>query len=135
MATKSLGTRFYFTPADGAEALVGMLSSVSEITCDSEMIDVTTLEDSCRRYVQGAKNAGELRLTGYHQKDDSGQQAIRAAYSTGAAGTARIVFPDGAQASFPALVKSHTLGAAQVDGAVGFACVLRVNGNVTVTLS
>lgn len=137
MATKSLGTTFFFTPQDGAAVSVGMLSSVGEITCDSEMIDITTLDaaDGCRHYIQGAKDAGEIRLTGYHRKNDEGQQALRSAYASGETGTARIAFPDGAAVSFPALVKSHTLGASQVDGAIGFSCVLRVNGAVTVTLS
>ena len=56
--------------------------------------------------------------------------ALRAAYESGKAGTARIDFPDGAAYTFPALVKSCSLGAAQVDGAIGFGCVLRVNGAV-----
>lgn len=97
MATKSLGTTFTFTPAGGSAAKIGQLSAISEMNCDSELIDVT---------------------------------ALRAAYESGKAGTARIDFPDGAAYTFPALVKSCSLGAAQVDGAIGFGCVLRVNGAV-----
>ena len=37
------------------------------------------------------------------------------------------------EAQFSAFVKSHALGAAQVDGAVGFSAVLRLSGGVTVT--
>ena len=107
MATKSLGTTFTFTPAGGSAAKIGQLSAISELNCDSELIDVTTLSEQsgCRRFIQGARDAGEIRLTGFHLK-------------TGAAYT------------FPALVKSCSLGAAQVDGAIGFGCVLRVNGAV-----
>ena len=45
MATKSLGTTFTFNNTP-----VGTLSAISEMTCDSEMIDVTTLAspDGCR---------------------------------------------------------------------------------------
>lgn len=127
MATKSLGTTFHFN-----NTLVGTLSAISEITCDSELIDVTTLDspDGCRQFMQGAKDAGEIRLSGFHVKDEAGQIALRAAYDTGAAGTCCITFPDGVKATFPALVKSHTLGAAQVDSAIAFSCVLRAAGKV-----
>lgn len=129
MATKSLGTVFFLN-----DAVVGKLSSISEITCDSEMIDVTTLSDDCRRYMQGAKDAGEIRLTGFHEKNDAGQHALRALYESGEEAQACITFPDGMTASFPALVKSHALGAAQVDGAIGFVCVLRATGKVVVAV-
>ena len=127
MATKSLGTVFSLN-----DIVVGKLSSISEITCDSDMIDVTTLDDDCRCYMQGAKNAGDIRLTGFHAKDNAGQSALRALYDSGDVAQARIVFPDGMTASFPALVKSHALGAAQVDGAISFVCVLRATGKVVI---
>ena len=127
MATKSLGTLFSLN-----DTVVGFLSSISEMTCNSDMIDITTLEDDCRRYMQGAKDAGEIRLTGFHEKDNAGQNALRALYESGETAQARITFPDGMTASFPALVKSHALGAAQVDGAIGFVCVLRATGKVVV---
>ena len=133
MATKGIGTTFSFTPSGGTATLVGTLTAISELTCDSALIDVTTLEETsgCRRYIQGLRDAGELRLTGFHARGDAGQQALRAAYQSGTAGTALITFPDGLKAAFPALVKSVSLGAAQVDGAIGFSCVLHADGAVT----
>lgn len=127
MATKSLGTTFSF-----GGTLIGTLSSVSELTCDSELLDVTTLDtpDGCRRFMQGAKDAGEIRLTGFHEKNDAGQAALRSAYESGLCADACITFPDGMTATFPALVKSCALGAAQVDSAIAFICVLRANGKV-----
>lgn len=127
MATKSLGTTFTFNATP-----VGTLSAISEITCDSELIDITTLEspDGCRQFMQGVRDAGEIRLTGFHVKGEAGQLALRSAYDTGAAGICCITFPDGVKATFPALVKSHALGAAQVDSAIAFTCVLRAVGKV-----
>ena len=129
MATKSLGTTFSLN-----DTTVGKLSSISEITCDSQMIDVTTLDhtDGCRRYMQGAKDAGEIRLTGFHEKSEAGQNALRALYNSGETATASITFPDGMAAVLPVIVKSYALGAAQVDGALTFSCVLKVTGKVTI---
>lgn len=136
MAIKSNGTTFTFTPNGGIAVTVGKLNSISEITSDAEIIDVTTLDepDGCKKFIQGARDAGEVRLTGFHEKTDNGQKTLRAAYVSGEAGTAEVTFPDGARVTFPALVKSHTLGAAQVDGAVAFGCTLRASGAVTVAL-
>lgn len=131
---KSNGTTLTFTPGGGIEAAIGRLTAISELVCDAQLLDVTTLDapDGCRTFIQGARDAGEVRLTGFHEKTDSGQRVLRTAYQSGTGGTAAITFPDGMRVRFPALVKSHTLGAAQVDGAVGFGCTLRVIGAVTV---
>lgn len=132
MATKGLGTTFTYINAQGVSTRVGQLSAISEISCDSELIDITTLSESsgCRRFMQGARDGGEIRLTGFYLKDDAGQLALRSAYQSGSEGTACIDFPDGTAYTFPALVKGYSLGAAQVEGAIGFGCVLRVNGAV-----
>lgn len=46
---------------------------------------------------------------------------------------ASIAFADGTEVSFSAFVKSHVIGAAEVDGAVGFGATLRITGGVTVS--
>lgn len=134
MAINAYGTTLKFTPAGGTECTVGRLTSIGEIAPDSEEIDVTTLdsEDGYRETMQGFKDAGELELTGYHSKDDDGQAALRAAYETGKAGNVVIAFSDGCTVSFKAYVKSHSIGSAEVDGAVGFGAVLRITGPVSV---
>lgn len=121
MATKSLGTTFTFNSIP-----VGTLSSISEIACESEMIDVTTLDspDGCRQFMQGVKSAGDIKLSGFHVKNEEGQTALRTAFDSGNAGVCCITFPDGVTATFSALVKAHALGAAQVDGAIQFTCTL-----------
>ena len=135
MAVNSYGTVFRFTPADGEQTVVGSLAAIGEITSDSEEIDVTTLdsEDGYREYVQGYKDAGVVSVEGYHTSGDAGQAALRKAYADGRAGTAEIVFPDGAAAKFKAYVKSYTIGAAKVDGAVGFSAALPITGGVEFT--
>lgn len=135
MATQSQGTILKFTPQGGEAATVGRLTSVGEISPDSEELDVTTLDSpgGYREYIQGFRDAGEVELTGFHDKSDAGQSALRAAYASGTPGAVEIAFPDGSKAAFSAYVKGHTLGAAEVDGAVGFGAVLRVTGPVTVT--
>ena len=134
-ATKSQGTTLKFTPAGGAQVTVGRLSSVGEIHSDSEELDVTTLESAggYREYMQGMRDSGEVELTGFHDAGDAGQKALRSAYASGAVGAFLVEFPDGTKVSFSGYVKGHTIGSAEVDGAIGFGAVVRISGAVTVT--
>ena len=134
-ATRSQGTTLKFTPAGGEQVAVGRLTSVGEIQTDSEEVDVTTLESTggYREYLQGFKDSGELEVEGYHDGNDAGQAALRSAYASGAAGEVKITFPDGTVVGFNGYVKAHTIGAAEVDGAVGFGATFRISGGVTVT--
>ena len=133
MATHSHGTVLKFTPSGGTQVAVGKLTGIGELTPDSEVVDVTTLDSAggYRESMQGFREAGELTLTGFYASGDAGQSAIRAAYGTGAIGAVEIDFTDGSTCSFNAYVKSHTVGSAEVDGAVGFGAVLRLTGPVT----
>ena len=132
MAVNSFGTVFKFTPAGGQQVNVGSLVSIGEIACDSEEIDVTTLdsESGYREYIQGYRDAGVVKLEGFHDAGDAGQAAIRAAFDSGKNGDMVIAFPDGSEARFAGFVKSYALGAAKVDGAVGFSAAVRISGGV-----
>ena len=126
--TRALGTTISFDTKE-----IGALTSIGEITPDSEELDATTLdsESGYREFLQGFKDSGEVSLSGYYKKTDPGQQALITGYGEGGAKAVVIAFPDAGGASFQAYVKSYTLGAADVDGLVGFGATLRISGEVT----
>ena len=126
---RALGTTITFN----AKA-IGGLTSIGEITPDSEELDATTLDSAggYREFLQGFKDSGELTLSGFLVKTDLGQAELRTGYGTGDIDQAVITFPDGTTATFNAYVKSYTMGAADVDGIVGFGATLRISGAVTV---
>jgi predicted secreted protein len=126
--TRALGTTISFNAQN-----IGALTSIGEITPDSEELDATTLDstDGYREFLQGFKDSGEVTLSGYYKKTDPGQQELITGYGNGEAKTVVIAFPDAGGASFQAYVKSYTLGAADVDGIVGFGATLRISGEVT----
>lgn len=129
--TRALGTTITFNAQT-----IGALTSIGEITPDSEELDATTLDSTggYREFLQGFKDSGELTLSGYYDKADLGQQALITGYGTGDVDAVAITFPNSAGgATFNAYVKSFTLGAADVDGIVGFGATLRISGAVTAT--
>lgn len=134
-AVKSQGTTLKFTPASGTQQSVGKLTSVGEISPDSEALDVTTLDsqDGFREYMQGFRDGGEVEVEGFFSAGDAGQSALRAAYLSGATGSFEVEFPDGSSVNFSGFVKGYSVGAAEVDGAVGFAATLRTSGKITLT--
>ena len=129
--TRALGTTISFN-----SKTIGALTSIGEITPDSEELDATTLDSSggYREFLQGFKDSGEVTLSGYYDKADAGQQALITGYGNGEVKAVVITFPNSnGGATFQAYVKSFTLGAADVDGIVGFGATLRISGVVTAT--
>lgn len=129
--SRALGTTISFN----AKAIKA-LTSIGEITPDSEELDSTTLDSSggYREFLQGFKDSGEVTLTGYYDTTDAGQAEIITGYGSGDIKAVEIVFPNSAGgAEFQAYVKSYTLGAADVDGIIGFGATLRISGAVTPT--
>ena len=133
--SNSQGTTLKFTPEGGAQVTVGKLTSVGEIQPEAEEIDITTLDSAggYREFMQGFRDSGEVELSGYHDAEDAGQKALREAFAAGKSGAFVVAFPDGTDVKFSGFIKSHTIGSAEVDGAVGFGAVVRISGSVTVT--
>lgn len=134
-ATRSQGTTLKFTPENGTQVTVGRLSSVGEIAPEAEELDVTTLDSAggYREFIQGFRDSGELEISGFHDGGDEGQKALRTAFESGASGRFEVAFPDGASVNFSGFVKGHSIGSAEVDGAIGFGAVIRISGAVSVT--
>jgi predicted secreted protein len=135
---RALGTSITYAPAYNSDEIntkvIGSLTSVGEISPDSEELDATCLDSSggYREFLQGFKDSGELTLTGYLDPAKTGQAQMMTLYGTGVLGYFWVTFPDQATVAFSAYVKSFTVGAADVDGIVGFGTTLRVSGLVQV---
>ena len=131
MAIQGLGTTLTWTNAAGDTVAIGQLTAIGAITCDREMIDITTLTDTAgRRSAPGLIDCGEVTLTGLARLRDGGQTALLAAWRSGEEGTAIVRFANGDSASFAALVRSVALGGAETQSAVPFKAVLRVQGGI-----
>ena len=132
MAQKSMGTHISCQMNEKTVS-IGRLRSISEIRADSEAVDVTTLDapGGFRQYAKGLRQAGDVTLDGFLEKDESGQQALRQLYFASDAAPFTITYPDGEKVLFNALVKSFSTGGGEVDSMVKFSAALRITGAVT----
>lgn len=135
MVAAARGTLFYVTPPGGVKTRVGRLTSVSELACEAEEIDITALDShgGYREYLQGFRDCGTLELEGFHDAEDEGQAALRSVFDGTDAAVFETAFSDGAKAVFSGFVKKWAIGSAETDGAIGFSASVRVSGAVTYT--
>jgi predicted secreted protein len=134
---RGLGTSFSYLPtydSVAAVTVVGALTSIGEISPDSDELDVTALDSTggYREFLQGFKDSGEVSLTGYHDATVTGQATMRTLYGSGATGYFWVTFSDQTTVAFTAYLKGYTAGSADVDGVVGFGAVLRITGLVQI---
>ena len=125
---KAVGTAIVYN-----SLTIGGLTSIGEVGSTADEIDVTTLDsaDNYKEFLQGLKDSGELTLSGHHIIADAGQVGLRTNFASGDVDTCVITF-SGSTATFSAWVKSYKVGAADVNGAVGFGATLRINGAIVV---
>jgi hypothetical protein len=122
-----------FAPAGGALVNVGKVMGIDGPRPARDALDITPLDaaQGCRVYAAGQLDGGEAVINGFHDRSDPGQAALRAAFATGAAGTARVTLGDGTSLLFPAIVRAYAVG---TDSAPVFRAVLRAAGAVVISI-
>lgn len=129
--TASKGTTFKIGTTS-----VGQLTSIGGIELSADSVEVTDLgnADGYREFIGGFKDGGEVALSGYFGYSDGGQQALYAAFESGAATSCSINFPTGVGAkwSFDGVVIGYKTSA-ELEDAVGFDCTVKVSGKPALT--
>lgn len=120
-----------------ADWIIGSLTSIGEVTIESNEIDVTTLDspDGAREYISGDIDAGELAIAGYIKKptDEQTVSKMLALVKNGSVESWEIGFPSGAKWELNAFVKSFGTTEETPDGLIGFQGNLRISGLPTYT--
>lgn len=139
MSARAIGTSLVIkgtTSTDDVE--IGSLTSIGEITIESDEIDVTTLDSTNgAEFEAGNVTASDCSISGYIKKQADEEQVadLLDLVSDGTTKEWEIVYPSGAKMNFNAFVKSFGLTEATPDGLVGFTGSLKLSGLPTYTPS
>jgi predicted secreted protein len=131
MANKAQGTVLKI----GIDA-VAELTSISGLELSADTIEVTTLADEWRNFLQGMKDGGEVSLEGFLNAGDAGQADLYAAFNSGDIESFTIEFPVGIGAdwTFDGIVTGFSTGA-DMEEAVSFEATIKVTGEPTLTIA
>ena len=120
------------TLSKGEDVLKG-LQETPEIGSTPEKVEVTTLEDSAKRYIAGLDDYGDLAFKFlYNNADGSAFRVLSAAQKAGRIDEYTVKFPDGTTFKFSASV-AVKMDAAQANNPLTFTATLTLNSGITVT--
>lgn len=119
------------TLSKGDTVLPG-LQETPEIGSTPEKVEVTTLDDSAKRYIAGLDDYGDLAFKFlYDNGESSAFRILSAAQKEGAVDTYKVAFPDGTSFSFEASV-AVKVDSATANNPLTFTATLTLNSEITV---
>lgn len=139
MSASAMGTKLTKKKkgSEGADWIVGHLTSIGEIGAEREETDVTTLDspNGANEYEPGQLTAGDCSIEGMMKASDDDQTAVKmmALLASGSIESWEVEYPSGSKWTFTAYVKSFKTAEAAVNGQLKFNGVLRVSGLPTFT--
>ena len=109
------------------------LQSIPEIGGTPEKIDVTTLADTRKKYVDGVLDYGDLEFTFLFDADQttSSYKILRGLQTAKTVNSYQLNFPDGTTFTFDALVSVRT-NSGEVNGAITFTASFAMQSDVDV---
>lgn len=121
--------------ASGGSSYINLpnLQAVPEMGGTPEKIDVTTLADTSKRYINGVTDNGDLEFTFIYDADQtaSSYKMLKALQTAKTEASFQITFPDETTFSFDAEVSVRT-GAVEVNGALTFVASFALQSEIDV---
>ena len=107
---------------------------VPEFGGTPEKIDVTTLSDSIKKFVNGVVDMGDLAFKFLYDNSSTtaNYRVLRGLQEGGTAAVFKLSYPDGTSHEFTAMV-TVKMDSAEVNGALTFTCAMTLQSDVTVT--
>lgn len=112
------------------------LQEVPEIGGSVEKVEITTLADGAKRYINGIKDFGDLSFKFLYDTDDTNSafKKLKTAEDNRTVSTFAVEFPDGTKVAFEAGVNVR-MDAASVNSPLTFTADLALNSDMTWTVA
>lgn len=119
---------------DDAFVEIENLQEVPELGGTTDKVEVTTLADSAKKYINGIKDYGDLEFTFLYDNSSatSNYRVLQGLEASGAITDFQIDFPDGTSFAFSASVTT-TVAGAKVNDALTFSAAMTLNTKIEVT--
>lgn len=110
------------------------LQECPELGGTAEKVEVTTLEDGVKRFINGVKDFGDLEFKFLYDNssENSNYRIVRGLEEAGNVVDWKVAFPDGTEFAFSGEVAAR-IEAAEVNGALTFIAAIALNSDITVT--
>ncbi|ATP40699.1 phage tail protein [Solibacillus sp. R5-41] len=110
------------------------LMEVPEMGGDPEKVEVTTLSDGVKKYINGVKDLGDLTFKFLYDNDtaDSNFRVLKGLQDANTAAEFKVEYPDGTGHEFSAFVNVK-MDAAAVNAAMTFTVGMSLQSDITVT--
>ena len=113
-------------------AKVENLQEFPDLGGAADQVDVTTLADGARMYINGIKDYGSLEFTflyDHRNGENSNYRVLRAAEEDGEAHACEVRFPDGCKFTFTGMI-STTISGAGVNAAIQFRANVNLQSDI-----
>ena len=108
------------------------LTDIPDMGATPEKLDVTTLADEYRQYINGVKDFGDLEFSFIYESGADGNYAQLAAMEGQGAKECSVEFPDGAKFSFSGDISVRILGVG-VNAVITFAMSVALQSEIEYT--
>ena len=134
-AMSSNNTKMYYQAAEEGEFIeLEGLMEVPEFGGTPEKIDVTTLSDTIKKYVNGVVDMGDLVFKFLYDNSSaaSNYRVLRGFQDSGKAVPFKLTYPDGTSHEFTAQ-PAVKMDSTAVNGALTFSCAMTLQSDLTIT--
>lgn len=122
--------------ADGGATftVIEHLMEVPELGGDPEKVEVTTLSDTVKKYINGVKDLGDLAFKFLYDNETttSNYRVLKGLQDSNEVTTFKVEYPDGTGHEFEAFVNVK-MDAAAVNAAMTFTASMSLQSDITVT--
>lgn len=119
------------TPGTADEAISNVVS-FSGFDGEASEIDVTNLDSTAKEFLLGLQDFGSFTFEFHPDYTDAGQNALRAAQTSGNVKTFLLTLSDTTTVAFTAYVKNAQAASGGVDAALAGSASLKISGAITI---
>lgn len=135
MAIKAQGSTLQVdvSVAGTPDVEIANLKSFSGFDGEAGDLDVSNLSSTAKEFDVGLIDNGSFTVEWHPDFSDSGQNAVRAAETSGALKTFLLTLPNGVEVLFSGRVKNASSMSGGIDGVVEGSANIKISGGITVT--